>query len=248
MLEPRYVDTREQSRIAPLVRAGFKSRHLDCADVTFPEAGGDTVGIEHKTVGLLVADMMTGQLTRQCRQVVETYRYPVLMVEGHWARDPKTGELVGREGRRCTWEALWNELQSLQDTGLRLQLTTSPEHTITRILELAEYYGKGWHPSVQRQVAGDARIAVLSLITGMGTKRSQTLLDTFLSLAAIANASLEDIMAVDGFGPIQAKRIYEFWKHRAHPVGKSDFAFSPQCEVKGLHEEVSIAGSESNNA
>ena len=136
----------------------------------------------------------------------------MLMVEGHWTREPKTGNLVGSGGRTISWEALWNELQSLQDLGMRLQLTTSPEHTISRILELAEYYGKGFHASVQRQVSGDIRVAVLSLIEGMGVKRSTSLLEALPTLEQVAVASVEQILAVDGFGPVQARRIYEFWR------------------------------------
>lgn len=212
MLSPRYVDTREQSRIAPLVRAGFIAQHLGSGDVCFPEAGGETVGIEHKTVALLVSDMVSGTLTRQCRRVVEQYRFPLLMVEGHWTRDPRDGMLVGKENRRVSWEALWNELQSLQDLGMRLQITTSPEHTIARILELAEYYAKGFHVSVQRQVAGTLPLAVLSLIKGVGEKRGATLLEHFGSLAGIVQASKDELIAVDGFGPVQAGRIYDFWR------------------------------------
>ena len=212
MLEPRYVDTREQSRIQPLVVAGFKPQRLDSADVCFPETGGETVGIEHKTTAALVNDIMTGRLTSQCRRVVEQYHFPLLMIEGHWSRDQRTGQLVGTEGRKTTWEALWNELQSLQDLGMRIQLTTSPEHTIARILELAEYYAKGSHTSVQRQVAGDIRIAVLSLINGMAEKRSQKLLETLPTLEKVVYASVDELMAVDGFGPVQAKRIHDFWR------------------------------------
>lgn len=212
MLSPRYVDTREQSRVLPLVRAGFTPQKLDSGDVAFPEAGGEIVGIEHKTVNLLVADIFSGHLVAQCRRVCEQYRFPILLIEGHWTREPKTGLLTGEGSRKVTWEQLWNELQSIQDLGMRLQLTTSPEHTISRILELAEYYAKGFHASVQRQVAGNIKVDVLSRIDGMGTKRSQALLEAMPTLKQVATASEEAIMAVDGFGPVQAKRIYDFWR------------------------------------
>lgn len=212
LLSPRYVDTREQTRIPPLVRAGFEARRLDSGDVCFPESGGETVGIETKRLYQLVDDMFTGTLSRQCRRVTEMYKFPIFMAEGHWTREPRTGNLVGTAGRTCTWEAIWNELQSLQDLGMRLQLTVSPEHTIARVLELAEYYAKGIHSSIQRQVAGDVRVAVLSMINGMAAKKSMALLVAMPSLAQIAEATVEQLMDVDGFGPVQAKRIYAFWR------------------------------------
>ena len=212
MLEPRYVDTREQSRIPPLVQAGFKLQKLDAGDIAFPEMGGETVGIEHKTTARLVSDMVSGVLTRQARRVCELYKYPILMVEGHWTRDPKTGLLTGTGGHTVSWEAMWNELESLQDLGMRLQLATSPKHTISRILDLAEYYAKGYHASVQREVSGNVSLAILNHIYGIGVEKAKVLLLNFNTLEGIVGASLDDIMSVDGFGPVQAKRIYDFWR------------------------------------
>lgn len=212
MLSPRYVDTREQSRIAPLERAGFEPRKLDAGDVSFPEYGGGTVGQENKRVYQLVDDMVSGQLARQAQKMIDTYKYPILSIEGHWTRDPKTDLLVGTEGQRVAWGQLWNQLMSLQCYGLLIDISTSPEHTIARTLELAELFSKAYHPSLQRNLGGDVRVAVLSFIEGMGSKKSEALLESMPTLAEVAGASEQEIRDVDGFGPVQAKRIYDFWR------------------------------------
>ena len=207
MLSPKYVDTREApERRIPLERAGFGLRALPTGDVQFPESGGATVLLENKKVGQLLEDMATGQLVRQCQRMVETSPYSTLMVEGHWRQ--ANGVLLER---RYSWEAAWNQLQTVQDLGVRVQLTTGPEHTVTRILELAEYYGKGVHESALRHPSGDKRLAALSLIFGVGTKLGRQLLAHFGSLGAIARATPEELEAVEGIGPKVSMRVAAFW-------------------------------------
>ena len=51
--------------------------------------------------------------------------------------------------------------------------------------------------------------SALDDIAGVGPKRSATLLVEFGSLAALGNASLEDIARIPGIGERLARRIYE---------------------------------------
>ena len=208
MLEPRYVDSRETpARKSALQRAGFQVRQLDSGDVQFPEYGGEVVLIEHKTVSLMLQDMANGTLARQARRMVEHSRFPILLVEGAWRH--VNGTLLGSQ---YTWEAAWNQLQSLQDAGLRLQLSTSEEHSIQRIMDLADYYGEGYHPSVTRRPAGSPQVAALSNIFGIDVANATKLLEHFYTLDAVATAALNDLMAVKGIGPITAGRIKAFFQ------------------------------------
>ena len=206
MLEPRYVDSREQRRRTALQRCGFISRQLDTGDVAFLEYGGETVLIEHKTVKLLLDDMVSGQLTRQMRRMCDSTPFPILLIEGHWQQ--AGGSVLGTG---YTWEQAWNQLQSIQDQGARIQLTTSFEHTVERILQLAEYYAQPWHPSMQRSAPGDIRIAVLSFIHGIDQAKAQALLNKYGTLEYIAVAPERYLMDVQGIGPVLAKRIRQFF-------------------------------------
>ena len=207
MLSPRYIDSREAAwRVGPLERAGFQRKQLIAGDISFPEFTGETVLIEHKTVAKLLDDMTSGVLVRQIRRMCEETRWPILLVEGRWQQSE--GVLLNTH---YTWEQAWNQLQTLQDMGVRLQLATGPEHTVQRVLELAEYYAKEYHPSAARAPAGDARIAALSLVYGIDRIKAKSLLDTLGSLSNIANASLVNLQTAPGIGTMLAGRIRVFF-------------------------------------
>lgn len=206
----KFVDTREpESRWKPLCEAGFVRKKLDAGDVEFLTATGETVLIEHKTVALLLQDMSDGTLANQCQRVAGTANFPVLMVEGTWTQ--ANGCLMGT---RYTWEQAWNQLQTLQDLGLRLQITTGPAHTIARILQLAEYYGKDAHHSLGRHPSGDPWVGTLCQISGVGTKRAKILLEWAGSLEGVATASLEALQALPGIPQGTARQVYQFWRVR----------------------------------
>ena len=139
----------------------------------------------------------------------EETRWPVLLVEGKWQQS--NGTLLGT---RFTWEQAWNQMQTLQDMGARVQLTTGPEHTVQRILELAEYYSKEYHPSATRAPAGDARIAALSLVSGVDRVKAQSLLAHFNYLSNIAAALPLELEEAKGIGPVLSQRIYQFFTNK----------------------------------
>lgn len=217
MLEPRFVDTREPpARRLALQRAGFHVQTLDAGDIAFPEHSGEVVLVEHKTVSKLLEDMSSGVLLRQCRRISESTPYPILLIEGRWQQEG--GKLLATS---YTWQQAWNELQTLQDMGMRVQLATSPEHTLARILELAEYYAKPYHGSAKRGQAGDQRLAALNQIYGVGTAKGQALLTGFGSLAAIAEQNQMELSKVLGIGPVLALRIWQFFHLGGKGSGES---------------------------
>lgn len=210
MLQPRYVDSREQKRRAALIRHGFESKMLDSGDITFPEFSGEFVLIEHKGVTQLLDDMVTGQLIQQMRRVCESSRFPILMIEGRWIQD-SDGKLLGRP---YTWTQAWNQLQSIQDIGARIQLTTSLEHTVQRVIELAEYYAQPYHNSVVRQTPGDPRLAALSQIHGVSFKTAQVIMAHFGTIEYIAVANEKRLTEITGIGPVLAQRIRQFFTEK----------------------------------
>ncbi len=202
------VDTREPSDITtPLIRAGWTPEALPSGDFELQDVVGEIVLIERKTVSQLLTDLQSGQLQRQCRVLVESSSFPILLLEGHWQQ--QNGHLLDT---RYTWEQVWNALQTLQDLGCRLQITTSIQHSIQRLFELAEYYSKEFHASIARSPSGDVYVACLSLIHGISAAKALELKALFPDLASIANADQKAISQVPGIGSKLANRIYEFWR------------------------------------
>ena len=202
----RYVDSREPALIKDTLRKlSWAVQKLDCGDFCFEEASGELVGVERKSIDQLLSDMTSGQLARQVALMCDAYRFRILLIEGHLIQ--RDGYMAGS---KISWEQLWNALQSLQDSGVTLQLTTSEAHTIQRVDELADYYEKGLHSFATRRQAGDRRIAMLTCIPGIGEVRAKQLLERFGGIAALCQADMPALLSVDGFGPARAGAIRRF--------------------------------------
>ena len=207
MLNPRYIDDREhESRRIPLERAGFLCKRLPSGDVQWPVAGSKLALLENKKLGQFLQNFASGVLTDQCQRLREGCDIPILMIEGHWRH--QGGKLLDTQ---YTWEQTWNQLQSLQDLGLRIQLSTDPQHTVERILSLAEYYSHGVHDSVDRVSGGSPEIAVLCRIPGVGPKRAEAILEWAGDLRTVATSTTEALMEVPGIGYHRAVAIHNFW-------------------------------------
>lgn len=205
------VDTREPVDIAtPLIRAGWSPKALLHGDYEIQDVAGEVVLIERKTVSQLLTDMSSGQLQCQCRGLVEASTFPVLLVEGHWAQEG--GYLYSEKRERFTWEQVWNTLQTLQDLGCRLQITTSPAHTVERLFQIEKYYSKEFHASIARSPSGDSRISALSLVHGLSVAKAKSVLGKLPQLVDIANADEKMLAECNGIGTKLAKRLYEFWR------------------------------------
>ena len=208
----RYCDSREPSGIkTAFKRAGWVIKALDCGDFEFKDSVGEPVIIERKAISQFLTDLQSGQLQRQCRKLIEATMFPILILEGHWTQID--GYLLNT---RFTWEQAWNALQSLQDIGCRLQLTTSLTHTIKRVFELVDYYAKEYHYSVSRHPSGDMRIATLSLIHGVGQEIAKKVLACYPTLEAVANVSASELEnSCAGIGAKLSERIHAFFRRQA---------------------------------
>lgn len=201
-------DTREDKRrLEPLRRGGWQITALRYGDYEIQDAVGKVALIEHKTIAKMVADMRSGTLVRQCRGIIEHSDFPILMVEGHWIQ--QEGSILGSG---ITWEQAWNQLQTIQDMGCRLQLTSSMAHSIERLFEIELYYKKEKHDSALRQVSGDPYIVALSLIDGINEGKAKALEQAFPIIQQIGNMSADDLNAVPGIGEVLANRIWRFFR------------------------------------
>lgn len=201
-------DTREDKRrLEVLRRAGWQIATLHYGDYEMHEATGRIVLVEHKTISKMITDMRNGVLIRQCRGVIEHSDFPILMVEGHWIQ--QAGSLLGSG---ITWEQAWNQLQTIQDMGCRLQLTSSISHSLERLFQLEAYYKKEKHDSALRQLSGDPYIVVLSLIDGIDEGKARMLEASFPTLHYVMGQEVEELQKVKGIGEVIARRIYTFFR------------------------------------
>lgn len=201
------VDIREPEEIRfPLSNRGWIVAKMDAGDFCFTTGIGQQVLVERKTIKQLLADLESGTLADQCIRLIAATEWPILLIEGQWVH--MSGKLYRSS---WTWEQAWNALQTYQDQKLRIQITTSIHHTVTRVQQLAEYYRKGIHVSIRRQSPGDHKLDVLTRIKGVGPAKAQKLIDTYGSLAHIATASPDALAMVPGVSYNLALEIWRWW-------------------------------------
>ena len=144
----------------------------------------------------------------QAMRLRDATPWPVLLIEGHWVRD-NAGYVLGS---RYKWGAIWNFLQPVQDTGLRIQLTTSVAHTVERLVELENYFQKSHHASVERGLSENNIVAVLCHIRGVSDARAKMILEHIPTLEGIVQAEQDELAMIPNIGPEMARRIYRFWR------------------------------------
>jgi len=201
------VDTRQaKSYIQPFVNAGWTLTTLHYGDYEFEDSTGQLCLIEDKPVSKMLQDLSSGVLSRQIRGIVDNSVFPILFIRGSWLIDAN-GFLLGTH---YTWTQVWNEMQTWQDMGVRIQLA-SEDNAVQRIMEIASYYEKGFHQSAMREMSGSSKSYVLSLIKGLGKAKIAQILEKFSCLLDIANADKNSLL-VPGIGPKLAKNIWDFWR------------------------------------
>ena len=207
LMIPSRVDTREPEVLwQPLVRMGWQRDTLAQGDYELTTQLEANPLIERKSVAQLLADMSTGILIIHTRKLVNATAFPILLIEGHWRM---AGEYI--LDTNYTWAQAWNQLETIQDMGCRIQITTCISHTLERLVELEKYYQKDIHESAYRKLAGDNRLACLCLIPGIGIEKAKLLLTQNQSLTNIAVATIEDLVKVKGIGKTLAGATYNFF-------------------------------------
>lgn len=202
-------DSREPPEIwIPFVtQHGWKREALPCGDFLFLDAQDEPVIIERKTVPDLIQSMVNGRLSVQAGKCIEASKFPILLVEGAWSQ--RDGKLLGTE---MTWEQIWNYLQSLQDMGMRLQVTTSLAHTLERVHELRAFYLKGYHLSSQRSRSENPHIAALMQTPGVGYKKAKQLHEAGIKLHLDEDITVAvALKELPGIGMDSAERWLKFW-------------------------------------
>ena len=203
------VDTRQpRNMIEPFTRAGWRVQALKFGDYQFYDSTGKVVLIEDKPLEKLLGDMTSGTLQRQCRGITENCTFPILLVRGHWIQDAN-GHLLNS---RYTWEQAWNQLETVQDMGCRIQLATSLNHAVERIFQLEEYYSKEKHDSALRQLSGNPYITVLSLIDGVSEGKAKAIEEVYPTLSDVVNLLPNQLQEISGIGEVLANRIWLFFK------------------------------------
>ncbi|MEM2904872.1 MAG: ERCC4 domain-containing protein [Candidatus Bathyarchaeia archaeon] len=203
-------DERERPSGVPaaLERLGVKVtyRMLDIGDYLVSEE----VAVERKRVADLVSSLYEGRLFEQTQRLSETYRTPLLIIEGeHQAL------LEAIPNRRALWGAL-TSLSLL--SGIYVFQTASPQETAELLHSIAarEASGRTRRPLVsfrrlgRKQNVLRMQLLLVSGLPGIGPKLAHRLLSQYATVRAVFSSSAAELATVRGLGKARAERIAAF--------------------------------------
>ncbi|MBR9680903.1 MAG: DEAD/DEAH box helicase [Candidatus Altiarchaeota archaeon] len=162
----------------------------------------DRVAIERKTSQDFVSSIVDGRLFDQVAKLKEAYEKPLIIIEG----------LDLYSHRAIHPNAIRGALASLVlDWGVGVIFVKDKEET-AKLMEVISKreYDKGKSPSIQRPKATtitEYQELLISSLPGINLVLSRRLLEMFGNPLDLINASLYDLMSVEGIGEKKANQI-----------------------------------------
>ncbi len=164
--------------------------------------------VERKTVSDFESSIISGRLFDQLERLREAYELPIVILEGD------------RDDFRLGHNVINGTIVSIYvDYGIPVITSTGPENTAEIIATIAkrEQNGNKRAPSMK----GSARAYsneqfqefMIGNLPGVGQKLAKSLLKHFGSIKAIANADIEDLVAVEKIGKKKAAMIHKTLNH-----------------------------------
>ena len=153
-----------------------------------PEPGGDAafwgraggkdilIGVERKTGPNLVNSWWSGELADQLSRMGRAYGLVILLIAG-WLHASPGRHIVCEDGAyfEHSFDALWNDLQTWQDAGLRVQQCGLGDEG-RRLWSLYHYYQKEEHKATRQMRMRVGKETLLLRTPGLGPKRTESLL------------------------------------------------------------------------
>lgn len=171
---------------------------------------GDRILIERKTARDFADTLINRDLLGQAKAMAEAVTRPVLIIEG--------GDIYSQ--RDINPNAIRGVLAALSiDMGVAVLFTRDEQDTAQMLMVLArreegERGERKAHPHKTHRSVREDQEYIISAFPEIGMKNARLLLSHFGSIQAVANASLEDLIAVKGIGEKTAARVFEVCRAR----------------------------------
>lgn len=213
---------KESRRAAVAKKQAYTSeevKNMPVADYIMSYAGFPQYAFEYKTIQDFSGDKGRDLWTKL--DAIEPFPFPVLVIEGHmdhnakaanpqWRYDMKewlaakaqTDAAIAAILERRKVAILWVE----SETDFADWLAVFAKR-LTREVKPFERPVETRKPA--KRTLREEQEDVLCAISGVGRKASRNLLGNFKSVKALASASPDDIVALDGFGKKTSAHIYE---------------------------------------
>jgi len=203
------VDAREPERIVEMLKSmnvEAKRKRLDVADYVITHYNY-VVAVERKDANDYVNSIVDGRFFNQIYNLAKSYELSFLCVIGK------------PDFNRLKKEAFVGSFLSiaLKTKGKVVPMQVESEKDFCLILKsLNKQIENGRleaFPMLKKSKVEDS-VTMLTAIPGIGVGKAKRLLNKFGSIHGVVNASISDLMRVEGIGEKQAKRIYDFVRGR----------------------------------
>lgn len=204
---------------------------LEFGDVAFTSKEGKAIGIEIKSIGEFLSDVISNRFTGyQVPGLLDTFDWVYVVVEGLWKRQPSNGIGIyhGREwrnfntgNRSYTYRELCKRVNSLSILGnIRVIFTASQTDTIELILSLHEWWSEGFHhhktlstfyskpPEKVSFKPPSLFRRMMKEVDGLGWERTKLLEEKYPSVQSLLQASEKELAQIPGIGKVVAREIY----------------------------------------
>ncbi|MBO8182447.1 MAG: DNA repair protein [Archaeoglobus sp.] len=204
-----FVDDREPERIFEMLKSiGVNAirKRLELADYLIAHQSY-AVAVERKSASDYISSIADGRFFNQLHDLSKSYELSFLCVIGRpdfsrISREAFVGSFLSialKSKRRIIPIQLENERDfCLMLKSLDRQLRRGDLRTAPRL----------------RKADVDDSVAMLTAIPGIGIEKARRLLEKLGSIQRVVNASIPELMRVEGIGEKQARRIYDFVRGR----------------------------------
>lgn len=185
-------------------------------DVFWVIEGVGKCGVQRKEFSDLVASLRDGRLAKEIAQMTALDR-AMVVVEGEpqWTLD---GQLLDRY-TRFNRRGFHGALVSIQSHGVWVMRSTDVGETVAVIEDFAGWLAKPVHRSLSQRSGPvstwgkatnrDWALHLLQSFEGIGPGVAERILDHFGRVPLRWEVTREELLEVDGIGPVRAERLIE---------------------------------------
>lgn len=202
-----YVDEREKNSRVPTILGSkgvtiiFKT--LEVGDYVIP----NYVGIERKNANDYINSLIDGRLFNQLNRLKEGYEKSILIIEGDIYKAMKNRNIHRNA-------IIGSYISTILDVNVYILNTRNEEETAEVIKRIALHKPKPIRPSTivrkpKLSAVVEWQMYILQCFPHIGPKFAQKILETFGSIHNFCNASLHELLHIEGLGEKRAGELYQ---------------------------------------
>jgi len=214
-----YIDANEPKDIQEMLRnigLDFKVKKLYVGDYVVEGKNG-VIAVERKAISDYISSLVDGRLQNQLYNLSTYYEYSFLVIVGYvsyalmyskFRRDAYIASLISASLKKSptgkSGQVIVVNVETDYDFALFLKMLQKflNEQELYRLPRLV----------VNKEDKELMYASMLTAIPGIGEEKAKAIIRKFKTIQNVANATIEQLMNVEGIGRKTAERIYKFMR------------------------------------